>query len=161
MSMPKDVPEAHPRRVFLKTGLTAVAGLLTIGAIAPLGGCSNAPEDSKKTANWVEVGDIAALTEAQPLEFSYRDTSHDAWSAEANKKLLAVRQPDGSVLALSPKCPHQGCEVAWDQGSKTFVCPCHYGTFDVSGKLLSGPPPHGLDRLTSRVEGSKLFVDIG
>lgn len=43
-------------------------------------------------------------------------------------------------LALSDVCPHLGCRVYWDAQRSEFICPCHDGHFNSTGKPLSGPP---------------------
>jgi Rieske Fe-S protein len=54
--------------------------------------------------------------------------------------------PDGPA-ALSLSCTHARCTVRWDSQEKRFLCPCHGGAFDVSGRVVKGPPPAPLRRL--------------
>lgn len=54
---------------------------------------------------------------------------------------------NGKELKLSKKCPHQGCNVDWDQKEGKFICPCHQSTFDHQGNLLKGPATTGLKKL--------------
>ena len=54
---------------------------------------------------------------------------------------------DGKEIKLSRKCPHQGCNVDWNNNKKKFICPCHQSTFDYQGKLLKGPARSDLERL--------------
>src|SRR4029077_9084496 len=43
--------------------------------------------------------------------------------------------------ALSQVCTHAGCTVQFDANKTEAVCPCHKGTFDMNGNVVSGPPP--------------------
>ena len=49
--------------------------------------------------------------------------------------------PDGKTKlhVVSVKCPHLGCELAWNPDEKSWDCPCHGSRFDIDGKLLDGP----------------------
>ena len=56
------------------------------------------------------------------------------------KKLAVHKDYDGHVTALSPVCTHAGCIVNFNATEQSWDCPCHGGRFDVSGKVISGPP---------------------
>ncbi len=62
---------------------------------------------------------------------------------------------------LSPICPHEGCEVLWEQERNRFACPCHDSYFAADGAKISGPSPRGLDAFPSRVQDGKLQVQYG
>lgn len=64
---------------------------------------------------------------------------------------IAAGNAPASFHALSAICTHKGCAVAWNAGAKQFVCPCHGGKFDVSGRNIGGPPPAPLPSLPIRV----------
>ena len=55
------------------------------------------------------------------------------------KKTGVYRDTDGTLLAVSIKCPHLGCQLEWNPDEKTWDCPCHGSRFDVHGRLLDGP----------------------
>ncbi|MCC6739690.1 MAG: Rieske 2Fe-2S domain-containing protein [Planctomycetia bacterium] len=59
---------------------------------------------------------------------------------------VLVAAPAGP-LALSLVCTHARCLVKWNEGERRYVCPCHRGTFDAEGRVVSGPPPAPLKRL--------------
>ena len=43
-----------------------------------------------------------------------------------------------SLRAFDAKCTHLDCNVNWERGR--FLCPCHNGEFDSSGKVTRKPP---------------------
>ncbi len=57
---------------------------------------------------------------------------------------VIVVHSDEKFVAYSATCTHLGCIVKWLASEKKFFCPCHAGKFDVTGKVLAGPPPEPL-----------------
>ena len=64
------------------------------------------------------------------------------------KTVAAYKAPDGSVVALSPRCSHLGCTVDWNAAAETWDCPCHGSRYTKEGDLVSGPAKTGLERET-------------
>jgi cytochrome b6-f complex iron-sulfur subunit len=65
--------------------------------------------------------------------------------ARAGGTTLAVRLPEGDVVAFDRRCPHLGCPVVWAAARGRFECPCHHAAFDArTGEVLFGPPTRGL-----------------
>jgi len=60
-------------------------------------------------------------------------------------KLAVYIDVDGTVHALSPRCAHMGCMVDWNDGDKTWDCPCHGSRYRFDGALVHGPATRGLD----------------
>jgi Rieske Fe-S protein len=61
---------------------------------------------------------------------------------------IAVRLPDGTLVAYSSVCTHLGCAVLWSSARGNLECPCHKGAFDArSGSVVAGPPQRGLHRI--------------
>jgi Rieske Fe-S protein len=54
-------------------------------------------------------------------------------------KLAVYRDASGEIHERSASCPHLGCIVAWNEGERTWDCPCHGSRFDAIGKVISGP----------------------
>lgn len=56
------------------------------------------------------------------------------------RKLALYRDATGALHAMSPRCTHAGCIVAWNAADRTWDCPCHGGRYDAEGKVIAGPP---------------------
>ena len=56
------------------------------------------------------------------------------------------RDEQGALHRLSARCTHLGCIVNWNQGDRTWDCPCHGGRYSPHGEVIEGPPVHGLQR---------------
>ena len=72
--------------------------------------------------------------------------------------LIIIRVDNTTFDALSATCTHQGCTVGYQSSSQHLVCPCHGGTYDLTGKVLSGPPPSALKTYTTTLNGNILTV---
>ena len=76
--------------------------------------------------------------------------------------VIVVRKPgDGTLSALNPMCPHQGCTVSWKQDSKNLVCPCHGSKFTADGKVVAGPANKPLPSYEVKEEEEQILVKIG
>jgi cytochrome b6-f complex iron-sulfur subunit len=71
---------------------------------------------------------------------------------------IIINSRDKGFLAFSRVCTHLGCLVKYDQDRQVFICPCHAGTFDLEGNVISGPPPKPLAKFLVRVEGNNLVI---
>jgi len=74
--------------------------------------------------------------------------------------LVAVRLADRDVRIFSSVCPHLGCRVGWDAANNNFLCPCHVGRFDTSGRVIAGPPPAPLTAYTVRLDREAVYVSV-
>lgn len=70
-----------------------------------------------------------------------------------------IRSRDG-VAARSLWCTHWGCEVAWSEEEKRYLCPCHAGVFDENGRVVSGPPPAALASYPIEVRDETVRIGV-
>jgi glycine/D-amino acid oxidase-like deaminating enzyme/nitrite reductase/ring-hydroxylating ferredoxin subunit len=49
------------------------------------------------------------------------------------------RDTDGEFHAVSAVCSHMGCLVEWNDGERSWDCPCHGSRFDADGEVLDTP----------------------
>jgi nitrite reductase/ring-hydroxylating ferredoxin subunit len=76
------------------------------------------------------------------------------------KELLVVRDGQNSAHTFEAKCPHEGCDINYAPESQKIECPCHDGRFDLSGKVLAGPPPRPLETYQTIVDGDRLLLHV-
>lgn len=55
------------------------------------------------------------------------------------KKRAAYKNINGEISTCKPNCPHLGCELNFNNNSKTWDCPCHGSRFDADGKIITAP----------------------
>jgi len=76
------------------------------------------------------------------------------------KELLLVRDGQESAHAFEAKCPHEQCDLNYAPDKRKIECPCHAALFDLSGKVLEGPPPRPLETYQAIVDGERILVRL-
>ncbi len=71
---------------------------------------------------------------------------------------VLINTQEGKLLAFSAVCTHLTCTVTYEADTGTLYCPCHNGRFDLSGSVISGPPPRPLEAYDVEVVGDDIFV---
>lgn len=59
-----------------------------------------------------------------------------------------VVKTGGQVKVFAQNCSHLGCSVNFNDGAKSFDCPCHGSRFHINGTVLHGPAAYPLSNLT-------------
>jgi len=71
---------------------------------------------------------------------------------------LLIRTQDGELHAFNAVCTHLDCTVQYKPDTSQIWCACHNGLYDLSGNVVSGPPPRPLERLTVNQRGEDVVV---
>jgi glycine/D-amino acid oxidase-like deaminating enzyme/nitrite reductase/ring-hydroxylating ferredoxin subunit len=64
-----------------------------------------------------------------------------------DEPIAAYRDTDGELHTVSAVCPHMGCLVAWNDGERSWDCPCHGSRFGVEGDVLDTPAAETLEQI--------------
>lgn len=104
--------------------------------------------DSGSAEGFVALGTTAELEEKGSL------TNEDAFG----EPVVVIQDPadPAALIALSAKCTHAGCTVAWQED--LFACPCHGSKFNPDGTVATGPADAPLAKYTAKVEGDSVMV---
>ena len=148
--------EARSRRSFLQL---LPLGVLA-GVFASIGGAAFRflrPRIGAVSDAWLDVAALSELQGPQPLARKITAENIAGWAITTEEHNVFVL-PAKNNQVLSAICPHEGCEVSWDQGANRFSCPCHESYFAADGARISGPARRGLDPLPMRVQDGKLQV---
>jgi cytochrome b6-f complex iron-sulfur subunit len=105
------------------------------------------PADPKIDAGFTVVGTVADLEKNGYLQ---------------TKEVAVLRNPYNpqKLIAVNPKCTHQGCDVKWVTGEKKYVCPCHSSSFEANGEVINGPATKPLAAYAAKIVGTQVLVKI-
>ena len=78
------------------------------------------------------------------------------------KEVAVIRNPNNpqKLIAVNPKCTHQGCDVKWMAGEKKYTCPCHSSNFEANGDVINGPATKPLAAYPAKIVGTQVLVKI-
>jgi cytochrome b6-f complex iron-sulfur subunit len=71
---------------------------------------------------------------------------------------ILINTKEGELVAFSAVCTHLACTVLYEGDTETIFCPCHNGRFDLSGNVISGPPPAPLESYKVEIQGEEIIV---
>src|SRR6185503_5904616 len=71
--------------------------------------------------SWADIGPLSDLAGDSPVLKKISVDHVTGWAATQQEHQVYVL-PNRSNQVLSAICPHEGCEVAWEQESKRFSC---------------------------------------
>ena len=150
----------HPRRAFLVRVIQGVHA--TIGATVAfiLGSAVLAPSLARRERLWLSAGDASALKDGEPLAVTLRVARQDGASEAVDRRVVFLVRSGEQVKAIDSTCTHLGCRTRFNAELGHIECPCHGGVYDVTGQVVSGPPPHGLVELPSRIDGNRVLVQV-
>ena len=118
------------RRDYLRI-LVTISGGLALGAVAVAVGIF-----PRRTGSAGDVKIAEGLEPGSSVAFTYPGPEDRA---------IAMRLPNGMLVAYSSICTHLSCAVLWEAPHDELTCPCHEGAFDATtGEVLAGPPPRPL-----------------
>ncbi|MGC9539557.1 FAD-dependent oxidoreductase [Streptomyces sp. UG1] len=63
----------------------------------------------------------------------------------SGRRCAVHRDEDGELHALSAKCTHLGCLVAFNRAERAWECPCHGSRFAPDGRVVQGPAVRPLE----------------
>jgi Rieske Fe-S protein len=153
------VATATGRRRFLARIVNTIQGILagTLGVV--LGGAVVSSGTARREESWLPAGQVNDLVPNQPTPVMLRISRQDGYTQTVERRtVFLVRISATEVTALDSTCTHLGCRIGWDADSQEFVCPCHAGRYDRTGKVIAGPPPAPLTAFHTQVTDGTVQV---
>jgi Rieske Fe-S protein len=135
MSAALEGPREPARRKLVNRLLGGSFGALIAWILYPVLRFLEPVEVAEAAANQVEAGrtddpDLAA-TGFKIVPFG-------------NDPVILVKTAEGGFHALAATCTHLDCIVEYRRDQNLLWCNCHGGQFDVTGRVVGGPPPKPL-----------------
>ena len=81
--------------------------------------------------DWVKPSEVGSIAEIK--------AGGGAIMRDGISKIAVYKDEQGHIYSCSAICTHLGCIVQWNDGEKSWDCPCHGSRFDTEGKILNGP----------------------
>jgi cytochrome b6-f complex iron-sulfur subunit len=123
------------RAEFIRSLGLSSGALMAVYCLGGLTACSN------------EEPDPATPDPAKGLDLSLDLTSADYSKLQTNgefaivkgQSIIVARKNDGSFVAVSKDCTHQGAQLVYQAGNDRFNCPLHGSNFSTTGAVVNGP----------------------
>jgi Rieske Fe-S protein len=143
------------RRDFLNWLLGSSLGTLVLWALYPVVRFVNTPPVPESTAAQVDAG--------ATNDPAFQDTGYKIVRF-GEDPLIVLRVDEDDFRAFSATCTHLDCIVEYQKDERRIWCNCHNGMYDLSGQVVSGPPPRPLQAfrvdLVSRGRGQGRAVVV-
>ena len=144
------------RRDFIKKALTGVLVLLGFGYLVP---AATIVAPVKSRDKELAYFPLLAEEEIPRVGVKKAELTFAVQGKERKARVFIVSSPDGPDV-FSATCSHLGCLVNYHKEKREFVCPCHGGRYDLTGRNIAGPPPAPLTRFPLKIEDGKLFIGV-
>lgn len=159
--------ETVTRRRFMTATAHGAGGLAAAAFALPAIAFAAGPVFERQKFHWQLIGPLSDL----PLDtYVPQVITIVEGIGEAGQSTVYLRkrnptfdkEPEdqyNQVIALSTRCMHLGCPVAYKDAAQRFICPCHGGAYDFQGKPFIGPPVRPLDRFYTQIRsGGQVWI---
>ncbi|WP_407541697.1 ubiquinol-cytochrome c reductase iron-sulfur subunit (plasmid) [Deinococcus radiomollis] len=134
-------------------------GAAAVAAGIPVVGVLLAPALTPSQTAWRAVGKVSDFQVGQTTEVKFRVA--DAREGQGVSSTVGAwlrRTSESRFVCFQMNCTHLGCPVHWVPSSELFLCPCHGGVYDQTGRNVAGPPRIPLRRHAVRLVGDTVEV---
>jgi Rieske Fe-S protein len=127
------------RRGFVNWFLGTAVGALFVAILYPVTRFLSPPRVAEASASQVEAG---LVNDPDFVEKGFKIISL------GTEPVIVIRVSPTDFRAFTATCTHLSCIVEYKQAKKLIWCNCHNGEYDLTGKVVAGPPPKPLTEYT-------------
>lgn len=166
--------EELSRRSFFIRALAGIGAAFTAAVAIPVIGFGTAPgwrakaglrltshavTPALRSSGWSSAGKLDDFKVGEPRFVTLSREVVDGWvRGQEEVACYVLRTGDAAAVAFDHHCTHLGCPLAWSGGAGRFLCPCHGGAFDATGKVVAGPPPRPMLTYETKIESGEVMV---
>jgi cytochrome b6-f complex iron-sulfur subunit len=158
-----DASQTFPagRRQFVVRVIQAVHGAIGATLAVIVGRALGGPVvQAGGSERWLPAAELSRLEDGRPTTVSLRVVRRDGMTDVVDRRVVYLVRRGETVRALDSTCTHLGCRTAFNTASSCIECPCHGGVFDAHGAVIGGPPPSPLKTLATRLDGTRVLVQV-
>ncbi len=141
------VPEAEPRRDFLKWMLSGSALAWAASIVYPVFTYLQPPKQNEVAVQSVKAGKLSEIERDSGKIVKF-----------GTKPVILIRTPTDELKAFSATCTHLDCTVQYRKDFGMIWCACHNGRYDLNGRNVQGPPPKPLDAFKVVLQGEDITI---
>ncbi|MGG3280739.1 FAD-dependent oxidoreductase [Paenibacillus solani] len=90
---------------------------------------------------------VAGKMEMSHADISELKAGEGAVVRHNGQRAGAYKDDKGNLHLVDTTCTHLGCEVEWNEGERSWDCPCHGSRFRYTGEVIEGPAIEPLKQL--------------
>lgn len=158
-----DASQTFPagRRQFVVRVIQAVHGAIGATLAVIVGRALGGPAaEAGGSERWLPAAELSRLEDGRPTTVTLRVVRRDGMTDVVDRRVVYLVRHGDTVRALDSTCTHLGCRTAYNTASSCIECPCHGGVFDAEGAVIGGPPPSPLKTLATRLDGTRVLVQV-
>jgi Rieske Fe-S protein len=142
--------ELHTRRKWLRWMSNGFLSLWGFAFFYVIGSFMKTPHDRRRLGERViEAGTVDSLPVGQARMVRF-----------GREPIFVIRTDEETLVGLAGVCTHLHCVLAWNEEQEELDCPCHRGSFDLNGNVLTGPAPSSLRRYDIETRLGRIYVRI-
>ncbi len=147
------------RRGFVISACKLGSLLALHGSLAPLLVSCKSDDNPNAPALPVVQGTLTGgtVTVAVPAGSALAAVGNAALVQFTGGALLVAHISQGSFVALTATCTHEGCTITGFR-EQTYVCPCHGSRFRTNGQVAQGPASTALRTFVTQFANEELTI---
>jgi cytochrome b6-f complex iron-sulfur subunit len=122
------------RTEFIRSLGLSSGALMAVYCLGGLTACSNEePDPAPPASDKLNVSLDLNSADYNPLQ------ANGGFAIVKGKPIIVARKNDGSFVAVSKDCTHQGAQLTYQATNDRFNCSLHGSNFSTTGSVVNGP----------------------